>query len=86
MGDSALPFRIDQSVDNAWGITYLYGCTALMISDPDFVIGTHYGPCHKPHPTIVSFALLLLIRCISCSHAASISHGNNMYQRYTNAK
>lgn len=41
MGDSALFFRIDPSVDNAWGITYLYGCTALMISDPEFVIGTH---------------------------------------------
>lgn len=43
MGDSALFFRIVQSVDNAWGVTYLYGCTALMISDPKFVIGTHHG-------------------------------------------
>ncbi|PMD16939.1 hypothetical protein NA56DRAFT_282629 [Hyaloscypha hepaticicola] len=41
LGDSALPFRIDQSVDNAWGVTYLYGCTALMISDPNFVIVAH---------------------------------------------
>ncbi|KAH8688690.1 hypothetical protein BGW36DRAFT_412670 [Talaromyces proteolyticus] len=41
MGDSALAFGIDQSVDNAWGITYLYGCTALMISDPKFVIVAH---------------------------------------------
>lgn len=64
MGDSALPFSIDQSVDNAWGVTYLYGCTALMISDPNFVIGTHHGPCRKPHPTIVLFALLLLMPCI----------------------
>jgi hypothetical protein len=64
MGDSALPFTINQSVDNVWGVTYLYGCTALMISDPKFVIGTHHGPCHKPHPTIVSFTLLLLMRYI----------------------
>ncbi|KFY95281.1 hypothetical protein V498_03436 [Pseudogymnoascus sp. VKM F-4517 (FW-2822)] len=41
MGDSALFFRIVQSVDNAWGVTYLYGCTALMISDPKFVIVAH---------------------------------------------
>ncbi|OBT40126.1 hypothetical protein VE00_09954 [Pseudogymnoascus sp. WSF 3629] len=41
MGDSALFFRIDQSVDNAWGVTYLYGCTALLISDPRFVIVAH---------------------------------------------
>ncbi|CZR59408.1 uncharacterized protein PAC_09300 [Phialocephala subalpina] len=41
MGDSALPFTIDQSVDNAWGITFLYGCTALMISDPEFVVVAH---------------------------------------------
>lgn len=40
-GDSALGFTIDQTVDNAWGITFLYGCTALIISDPQFVIGTH---------------------------------------------
>ncbi|KAF8848955.1 hypothetical protein BDZ45DRAFT_697947 [Acephala macrosclerotiorum] len=26
---------------NTWGITYLYGCTALLISDPDFVIVAH---------------------------------------------
>ena len=40
-GDSALGFKIDPTVDNAWGITYLYGCVGLMISDPNFVIGTH---------------------------------------------
>ncbi|KAH8159432.1 hypothetical protein CIB48_g8816 [Xylaria polymorpha] len=40
-GDSALPFSIDQTRDNAWGVTYLYGCTALMISDPNFVIVAH---------------------------------------------
>ncbi|KFZ25035.1 hypothetical protein V502_00489 [Pseudogymnoascus sp. VKM F-4520 (FW-2644)] len=43
MGDSALPFTVDHLVDNVWGITYLYGCTALMISDPDFVIETGMG-------------------------------------------
>lgn len=63
-GRFCTPFRIDQSVDNAWGVTYLYGCTALIISDPNFVIGTYHGPCHKLHSTIVSFALLLLMRCI----------------------
>ncbi|KAI0471185.1 hypothetical protein F4859DRAFT_109617 [Xylaria cf. heliscus] len=40
-GDSALPFSIDQTRDNVWGVTYLYGCTALMISDPNFVIVAH---------------------------------------------
>ncbi|KAF7876438.1 hypothetical protein EAF04_001529 [Stromatinia cepivora] len=40
-GDSALAFSIDQTKDNVWGITYLYGCTALMISDPNFVIVAH---------------------------------------------
>ncbi|KFY92069.1 hypothetical protein V498_05170 [Pseudogymnoascus sp. VKM F-4517 (FW-2822)] len=40
-GDSALYFPIDQSEDNAWGVTYLYGCTALLISDPRFVIVAH---------------------------------------------
>jgi hypothetical protein len=82
MGDSALPFRIDQSVDNAWGITYLYGCTALMISDPNFVIGTHHGHCHKPHPKIVSFALLLLIRCI-VAHMQQVSRTGTICIRDT---
>ncbi|PQE24856.1 hypothetical protein CJF31_00008121 [Rutstroemia sp. NJR-2017a BVV2] len=40
-GDSAKYFAIDQTKDNAWGITFLYGCTALMISDAEFVIVAH---------------------------------------------
>ncbi|KAH7341197.1 hypothetical protein BKA66DRAFT_577161 [Pyrenochaeta sp. MPI-SDFR-AT-0127] len=40
-GDSALYFKIDQSTNDAWGITFLYGCTALMISDPEHVIVAH---------------------------------------------
>ncbi|KAI0140469.1 hypothetical protein GGR57DRAFT_425924 [Xylariaceae sp. FL1272] len=40
-GTSALFFPINPDEDNAWGITYLYGCTALVISDPEFVIVAH---------------------------------------------
>ncbi|KAF2797158.1 hypothetical protein K505DRAFT_334554 [Melanomma pulvis-pyrius CBS 109.77] len=40
-GDSALYFKIDQSKTDAWGITFLYGCTALMISDPEHVVVAH---------------------------------------------
>ena len=39
-GDSALTFTDFHGADDKWGVTYLYGCTALMISDPDFVVGT----------------------------------------------
>jgi hypothetical protein len=38
-GDSALPFTVDPNKSEAWGITYLYGCTAIMISDPKYVLG-----------------------------------------------
>ncbi|KAF2725461.1 hypothetical protein K431DRAFT_342907 [Polychaeton citri CBS 116435] len=40
-GDSAKYFKIDRTVSNAWGITYLYGCAGILISDPDFVIVAH---------------------------------------------
>jgi hypothetical protein len=40
-GDSALYFKIDQEKTDAWGITFLYGCTALMITNPKHVIGQH---------------------------------------------
>jgi hypothetical protein len=38
-GDSALPFTVDPNKSEAWGITYLYGCTAILISDPKYVLG-----------------------------------------------
>jgi hypothetical protein len=36
-----LYFKIDQEKTDAWGITFLYGCTALMITNPKHVIGQH---------------------------------------------
>ena len=85
MGDSALAFKIDQSVNNAWGITYLYGCTALMISDPDFVIGTHYSSTKNlPGNRLVCYTLTNTLH--SCSHAARDWHEKDLYQRSTNAK
>jgi hypothetical protein len=41
-GDSAYMFNVDPNKSNAWGITYLYGCTAIMISDPAFVVGKYF--------------------------------------------
>jgi hypothetical protein len=40
-GDSAADFAVDPDKSDAWGVTYLYGCTAILISDPKFVIGKY---------------------------------------------
>lgn len=47
LGNSALHFNIDKTQDNSWGVTYLYGCTALLISHPDYVIGMYASPEHQ---------------------------------------
>lgn len=39
MGDSALHFNVKDTQSDAWGFTYLHGCTGILISDPNFVIG-----------------------------------------------
>lgn len=38
-GDSASHFPVGPSKSDAWDVTYLHGCTAILISDPKFVIG-----------------------------------------------
>lgn len=38
-GISALEFTIDHSKSDAWGISYLYGCTGIVITDHDFIVG-----------------------------------------------
>jgi hypothetical protein len=40
-GDSAHYERIDGSESITWGITYLYGCTAIVVTDPKFFIGKY---------------------------------------------
>jgi hypothetical protein len=37
-GSSAIFHKWDRSQEGAYGITYLYGCTGILISDPEFVI------------------------------------------------
>jgi len=32
-GDSATFFNIDTATSNTWGITYMYGCSGIIISD-----------------------------------------------------
>ena len=42
-GSNAIYHKIDRTMDTAYGITYLYGCTGILISDPDFlIVGTLY--------------------------------------------
>lgn len=37
-GSSAIYHKWDRSANVAYGITYLYGCTGILISDPGFMI------------------------------------------------
>jgi hypothetical protein len=37
-GSSAIFHKWDRSANVAYGLTFLYGCTGILISDPDFMI------------------------------------------------
>lgn len=79
-GDSAKFFEIDQSEDDAWAIAYLHGCTALMISDPNFVIGTF------PSRPMVDRRGRRLLTVVSRSCAARHKTRYKVYRRRRSAR